>query len=95
LKWSVTLSGRYTLAALPFNGGDITIWNAAMVYVVQAIALDGKSGKFTAEAATKRAAIKSAQHFRRQGFVTTVTGPDGKPVDELDETDGEPANPRW
>jgi len=27
--------------------------------------------------------------------VTPFTGPDGKPIDELDETDGEPANPRW
>jgi len=34
---------------------------------------------------------QSARRFRKQSFVTTITGPDGKPVDELDETDGEPA----
>jgi len=43
------------------GGGDIAIWNAVMVYVVQAIALDGKSGKFTAEAATKRAALSQTE----------------------------------
>ena len=84
-----TKHDRIATAAICF---DITLWNAVMAYIVQAIALDGKSGKITAEATTKRAAMKSAQHFGKQGLATTIAEPDGKPVDEAD---GDPANPRW
>jgi len=55
------------------------------MYTVQATSSDQKIGVLAAEVATSRAALKSARHLRRQGFVVTITGPDGKPVDETAE----------
>ena len=52
------------------------------MYTVQATSSDRKTGVLAAEVASSRAAMKSAWHLRKQGFVVTITGPDGKPVDE-------------
>jgi hypothetical protein len=55
------------------------------MYVVLATSKDRKIGRLAAEVATKDAALKSARHLRKQGFVVTVTGPDGRPVDETEQ----------
>jgi hypothetical protein len=36
---------------------------------------------------TKQEALKRARELREQGFTVTVTGPDGKPVEESNEAD--------
>ena len=55
------------------------------MYTVQATSSDRKTGVLAAEVATSRAALKSARHLRKEGFDVTITGPDGKPVDETVE----------
>jgi hypothetical protein len=58
-----------------------------MIYVIRATNISGRGGgTFTAEARTKRAALISAKTLRDQGMLVTVTGPDGKPVNETEET---------
>jgi len=56
-----------------------------MGYVVRAL-LGERGGRYTAEFETREAAIKSAKELRQMGCQVTITGPDGKPVDE---TEGE------
>jgi hypothetical protein len=59
------------------------------MYTVHATSSDRKTGVLAAEVASSRAAMKSARHLRKQGFVVTITGPDGKPVDETPEPSNE------
>jgi Uncharacterized protein conserved in bacteria (DUF2188) len=55
-----------------------------MVYVVRAVLKEGRA-RFTAELETRQAAIRSAKELREQGFEVTITGPDGKIVDETED----------
>jgi hypothetical protein len=55
-----------------------------MGYVVRAL-LAEPGGTFTAEFETLAAAVKSANELREQGSGVTITGPDGKPVDETQD----------
>jgi hypothetical protein len=54
-----------------------------MVYVVRATSKDGEI--FSAEAETKHHAIKLAKNLRELGMPVTITGSDGKPVDETED----------
>jgi hypothetical protein len=55
-----------------------------MVYVVQAILVKG-GARFKAELETRQAAIRSAKELREHGCEVTITGPDGKLVDETED----------
>ena len=56
-----------------------------MVYVVQAGLKERGSGTFKVEAKTRRGAIEKARDLRKEGLEVTITGPDGKPVDETED----------
>jgi hypothetical protein len=56
-----------------------------MVYVVRAINVSGRGGTFTSESETKRDALALAKRLRDEGLIVSVTGPDGKSVDETEE----------
>jgi biotin operon repressor len=60
-----------------------------LMYTVQATSSDRNTGVLAAEVGSSRAAMKSARHLRNQGFEVTITGPDGKPVDETAEPSDE------
>ena len=50
------------------------------MFSVEAVHPDGCGGKWSADAATAQAAGKIAEHLRQQGFLVTITGPDGRLV---------------
>jgi hypothetical protein len=55
-----------------------------MVYVVRGI-LVGQGSTFRAEHETMQAAMKSAAELRDLGFQVTITDPDGRPVEEIED----------
>src|ERR1700675_3742260 len=71
--------GRAARAYCP-PGGTL-----AMVFVVRATNISGRGGTFASQATTKRAALRNAKRLRDVGLLVTITGPDGKPVDETEE----------
>jgi hypothetical protein len=56
-----------------------------MVYVIRATSPEREARVLTADAETRRQAIAIAKDLRRQGLQVTITGPDGEPVDEIQD----------
>jgi hypothetical protein len=54
-----------------------------MTYIVKAVHTERRN-TVKAELETRQAALRSAKDLREQGFDVTITGPDGKPVDETE-----------
>jgi len=56
-----------------------------MPYVLRATSLSS-AATFRGEYDNKATAIKSARQLRESGFMVTLTGPDGKPINESEPT---------
>jgi hypothetical protein len=59
-----------------------------MAYIVRAVLTECGTGTYQGQLATRQAAIGSAKSLRQFGMKTVVIGPDGMPIDEIDDECG-------